>query len=104
MDTNMLAEMFEAVWGAQFIDSRGNYARECHPLLLLCMPERAPAHSSVSMNLQPDPGCACAAYLIITLFGAELLLLLSSKMGTHPGVHLLLLANTSLCNHWEDIT
>ena len=27
-DTNMLAEMFEAVWGAQFIDSQGNYARK----------------------------------------------------------------------------
>ena len=24
---NMMAEMFEAVWGAQFIDSHGDYAR-----------------------------------------------------------------------------
>lgn len=27
--TNMMAEMFEAVWGAQFIDSHGDYARAC---------------------------------------------------------------------------
>ena len=36
VNMNMLAEMFEAVWGAQFIDTEGDYARESVPLLT-CM-------------------------------------------------------------------
>ena len=34
--TNMMAEMFEAVWGAQFIDSHGDYARALFIFFCMC--------------------------------------------------------------------
>lgn len=58
-NTNMLAEMFEAVWGAQFIDSKGDYARECHrPSLAYTVLKALPSTGRSCLRLQPISGCS----------------------------------------------